>query len=177
MGKKVIIFAGLTLLALMMVCSCQTTRYVPTHKYHSDTIRISTHDTIIVKQHAENVSVPLPTVYLSNATRDTTSTLADGLYKSVASIRNGLLYHSLYTLPDAKVNATVEPTDTTKIQHDTHSIARLDSIKVPYPVVQSKVVYELHWWQKIPYYIGWLAIIIGGIYVIKWLAKKNILHS
>lgn len=115
MDKKVIIFLGL---ALMTVCSCRTTRYVPVREYHSDTIKVSSHDTIIVRQHAESVSVPLPTVYLSNTAKDTTSTLSDGLYKSVASIRDGLLYHSLYTLPGAKVDATVNAKDTTKVHHD-----------------------------------------------------------
>ena len=176
MCKKVIIFLGLALLALTAVSSCRTTKYIPVREYHSDTIRVSSHDTIIVRQHAENVSVPLPTVYLSNVTKDTLSVLKDGLYKSVASIKNGLLYHSLYTLPGAKVDATVNAKDTIKVHHDAFNASSEDSIKVPYPVVQSKIVYELHWWQKIPFYIGLLAIILGLIYIVRWLIKKSILH-
>ena len=59
---------------------------------------------------------------------------------------------------------------------DTLNIVRADSIKVPYPVVKDKIVYQLHWWQKGPYYIGWIAILALLIYIIMWLVKKNILH-
>ena len=59
---------------------------------------------------------------------------------------------------------------------DTLNIVRADSVRVPYPVVKDKIVYQLHWWQKGPYYIGWVAILIICIYIIRWLIKKNILH-
>ena len=54
MDKKVkyIIAIILLLLIASAVCSCKTTKYVTVPEYHSDTVRISSHDTIIVKQHA-----------------------------------------------------------------------------------------------------------------------------
>ena len=166
----------LLMLIASAVCSCTTTKFVPLREYHSDTVRISSHDTIIVTQHAQNVSVPLPTVYLSNTTKDTVSVLADGLYRSRASIKDGLLHHSLYTLPNAKVDAKVNAKDTTKIHHDAINVNQVDSIKVPYPVVKEKIIYELHWWQKPFYYLGFIAAIIICIYIIRWLIRKGVLH-
>lgn len=178
MDKKVkyIIAVILLLLIASAVFSCKSTQYVPTKEVRIDTIRIVSHDTIKITQHSVPVSVPLPSVYLSNVTKDTVSTLKDGLYKSVASIKDGLLHHNLFTLPNAKIDAKVNATDSTTIHHDALNINRVDSIKVPYPVVKDKIVYQLHWWQKGPYYIGWIAIIIIFIYIIMWLVKKNILH-
>jgi hypothetical protein len=166
----------LVLFNMLFIFSCKTTKYVPVREYHSDTIRISSHDTIIVKQHAESISIPLPSVYISNVTKDTVSILKDGLYKSVASIKDGLLHHNLFTLPNAKIDTKVNATDSTMIHHDALNINRVDSIKVPYPVVKDKIVYSMHWWQKGPYYLGWVAILIICIYIITWLIKKNILH-
>lgn len=178
MDKKVkyIIAVILLLLIASAVCSCKSTQYVPQKEVRIDTIRIVSHDTIKITQHSVPVSVPLPTVYLSNVTKDTVSVLNSGLYKSVASVKDGLLHHSLFTLPDAKVDAKVNATDSTTIHHDALNINRVDSIKIPYPVVKDKIVYDMHWWQEIPYYIGWVAIIIICIYIIMLLVKKNILH-
>lgn len=178
MKKKVkyIIAIILLLLIASAVCSCTATKFVPLREYHSDTVRISSHDTIIVTQHAQNVSVPLPTVYLSNTTKDTVSVLTDGLYRSRASIKDGLLHHSLYTLPNAKVDAKVNAKDTTKIHHDAINVNRVDSIRVPYPVIKDKIVYSLHWWQKPFYYLGFITAIIICIYIIRWLIRKGVLH-
>ena len=177
MDKKVkyIIAIILLLIIASAICSCKT-KYVTVPEYHSDTVRVSEHDTIIVKQHSESVSVPLPTVYLSNVTKDTVSVLNSGLYKSVASIKDGLLHHSLFTLPNAKLDTKVNANDTTKIHHNILNIVRSDSVRVPYPVVKDKVVYSLHWWQKPFYYLGIIAAIIICIYIIRWLIKKGILH-
>ena len=178
MDKKVkyIIAVILLLLIASAVCSCKSTQYVPLREYHSDTIRIVSHDTIKITQHSIPVSVPLPTVSLSNATKDTVSTLTDGLYKSVASIKDGLLHHSLYTLPNAKVNTNVQASDTLKIHNIKTDNIKIDSIRVPYPVVKDKIVYALHWWQKPFYYLGFIAAIIIGKYIIMYLIKKGILH-
>ena len=170
MEKKVkyIIAIILLLLIASAVCSCKSTQYVPIKEVRVDTIKIVSHDTIKITQHSVPVSVPLPTVSLSNATKDTVSTLTDGLYKSVASIKDGLLHHSLYTLPNAKVNTNVQASDTFKIHNIKTDNIKIDSIPKPYPVVKEKIVYELHWWQKIPYYTGIVAIIAILVYIIMW---------
>ena len=62
------------------------------------------------------------------------------------------------------------------LRHDTLSLVRADSIRVPYPVVKDKIIYSMHWWQEGPYYIGLVAILILCIYIITLLVKKNILH-
>ena len=166
----------LLLLIASAVCSCKSTKYVPLREYHSDTIRIVSHDTIKITHHSVPVSVPLPTVYLSNTTKDTVSTLTDGLYKSVASIKDGLLHHSLYTLPKAKLDTNVQASDTLKIHNIKTDNIKIDSIRVPYPVVKDKIVYALHWWQKPFYYLGFIAAIIIGKYIIMWLIKKQLIH-
>lgn len=171
MNKKVKMIIGIILLLIIAsaVCSCKTTKYVTVPEYHSDTVRISSHDTIIVKQHAENVSVPLPSVYLSNVTKDTVSTLKDGLYKSVASIKDGLLHHSLFTLPNAKLDTKVNANDTTKIHHNALNINRVDSIRVPYPVTKTIEVHSMYWYQKIFMWIGIACLVsVIGYLVIKF---------
>ena len=119
MEKKVkyIIAIILLLLIASAVCSCNTTKFAPTKEVRIDTIRIVSHDTIKITHHSVPVSVPLPIVYLSNVTKDTMSTLTDGLYKSVAGIKDGLLYHSLYTLPNAKLDTNIQASDTLKIHN------------------------------------------------------------
>ena len=164
------------LLIASAVCSCKSTQYVPTREVRIDTIKIVSHDTIKITQHSVPVSVPLPTVNLSNATKDTVSTLTDGLYKSVASVKNGLLHHSLYTLPNAKVNTDIQASDTVKIHNIKTDNVNIDSIPKPYPVIKEKVVYELHWWQKIPYYIGIVAIIAILVYIVMWAIKKGLIR-
>ena len=116
MEKKVkyIIAIILLLLIASAVCSCKSTQYVPTKEVRIDTIRIVSHDTVKITQHSVPVSVQVPTVYLSNTTKDTVSTLTDGLYKSVASVKDGLLHHSLFTLPNAKLDTNIQASDTLK---------------------------------------------------------------
>ena len=171
-----IIAVILLLLIASAICSCKSTQYVPLREYHSDTIRIVSHDTIKITQRSVPVSVPLPTVYLSNVTKDTASILNSGLYKSVASIKDGLLHHSLYTLPNAKVNANVQANDTLETRYIKTDNIKIDSIPKPYPVVKEKIVYQLHWYQTIFVWIGAIASIIIGIYIIMWCIKKGIIH-
>lgn len=171
-----IIAVILLLLIASAVCSCTTTKYIPQKEVRIDTIKIVSHDTVKITQHSVPVSVPLPTVKLSNVTKDTVSTLTDGLYKSVASIKDGLLYHSLCTLPNAKVNTDVQANDTLKTHNIKTDNIKIDSIPKPYPVVKEKIVYELHWWQKIPYYIGIVTIIAILVYIIMWAIKKGLIH-
>ena len=178
MEKKVkyIIAIILLLLIASAVCSCKSTQYVPTKEVRIDTIRIVSHDTIKITQHSVPVSVHLPIVKLSNVTKDTVSTLTDGLYKSVASIRDGLLHHNLYTLPKANIDTNVQANDTLKIHNTNTNITKIDSVPKPYPIIKDKIVYELHWYQTIFVWIGVITSIILSIYIIMYLAKKNVLH-
>ena len=178
MEKKVIYIIAIILLLLIAsaVCSCKSTQYVPQREVRVDTVKIVSHDTVKITQHSVPVSVPLPTVNLSKVTKDTVSTLTDGLYKSVASIKDGLLHHSLYTLPKAKLDTNIQTSDTLKTHNIKTDNIKIDSIPKPYPVVKEKIVYELHWWQKIPYYIGIVAIIAILVYIIRWLIKKQLIH-
>ena len=173
---KYIIAVILLLLIASAVCSCKSTQYVPQKEVRIDTIRIVSHDTIKITQHSVPVSVPLPTVYLSNVTKDTVSILNSGLYKSVATIKDGLLHHSLYTLPNAKVDTNVQANDTLKTHNIKTDNIKIDSIPKPYPVVKEKIVYQLHWYQTIFVWIGAITSIIIGIYIIMWCIKKGIIH-
>ena len=161
MDKKVkyIIAVILLLLIASAVCSCKSTQYVPTKEVRIDTIRIVSHDTIKITQHSVPVSVPLPTVYLSNVTKDTVSILNSCLYKSVASIKDGLLHHSLYTLPNAKVNTNVQANDTLKTHNIKTDNIKIDSIPKPYPV-NKYIPKPLSWWEQTIMNLGYGALII-----------------
>ena len=173
---KLILVIIALLIILSAVCSCNTVRYVPLKEIRVDTVKIVAHDTIKVTQHSVPVSVSLPIIKLSNVTKDTVSILTDGLYKSVASIRDGLLHHNLYTLPKAKLDTNVQASDTLKIHNTNTSITKIDSIPKPYPVVKDKIVYELHWYQTIFIWIGVITSIILSIYIVMYLVKKGFIH-
>lgn len=100
------------LAAILMGCSRKV--YLPIETVRTDTLRVETHDTLKVNQRPMTVSIALPQTHMERTTGDTTSTLQNGLYRSTAVIRNGLLYHSLETLPGATVTGQVTVADTTR---------------------------------------------------------------
>ncbi len=100
------------LAAILIGCSRKV--YLPIETVRTDTLVVETHDTLKVNQRLVAVSVPLPETRLERTTRDTTSTLQNGLYRSTASLRGGMLYHLLETLPGARVTGQATVADTTR---------------------------------------------------------------
>jgi hypothetical protein len=110
MKTKLLFF--IMLVAILTGCSRKV--YLPIETVRTDTLKVETHDTLKVNQRPMTVSVTLPQTHLERTTRDTTSTLQNGLYRSTAAIRNGLLYHSMETMPGATVIGQVTVADTTR---------------------------------------------------------------
>jgi hypothetical protein len=176
MEKKInwLINIAIMLFMINTVCSCKTTQYVPIKEVHTDVRFVDKHDTVISNQRTVSVDVPLPIVKLQNITKDTVSVLTDGLYRSVASVKDGILSHMLETIPSAKLKSNVQVQDTTKIHNNSTKESRVDSIPVPYPVYKY-IDKELSWWQTLVMDMGYVfigAILLAIVYLIVKLGRE-----
>lgn len=127
--------AILTILALVAILAGCKVKEVPVYKPYpvkaTEYVRIVERDTVY-----QHLLTPESTI---NVTRDTSSHLENSYCYSDATYSEGLLRHSLVTLPGASVPVIGRIIETT----------RIDS--VPYPVeveVQVEVEKELTWYQR-----------------------------
>lgn len=139
--KLRLIILGMIALVLMFVCfsGCSRRVYVPVER--TTTVTEVVVDTLIEVELKEVHD----TVTIHTRGRDTLSYLSNGIGYSFASIENGVLGHSLGTVPGAKVN------DSIKVRH----IVIRDSI--PYPVTV-EVEKKLTWWQNFKIEYGGFAM-------------------
>ena len=163
----------ITFAAILMGCSRKV--YPPIETVRTDTLVVETHDTLKVNQRPVAVSVPLPETRLERTTRDTTSTLQNGLYRSVAGRRNGMLFHLLESLPGARLEGTAVMADTTRTA-DRNQTRKSDSSQKK--TVTVEVERKLTLIQTVALgtgYVVWsvvLALLTGiGIY---WMVKPGI---
>ena len=99
--------------ACMLLTSCRTQK-VATEVRTTDTVTI-VKDSIIIRNREVKVNVPVPVVQLRDVVpEDTTSILMSDIYKSKAWLKNGKLYHTLETLPNATITGSTTLSDTTK---------------------------------------------------------------
>lgn len=99
--------------ACMLLASCRTQK-VATEVRTTDTVTI-VKDSIIIRNREVKVNVPVPVVQLRDVVpEDTTSILMSDIYKSKAWLKNGKLYHTLETLPNATITGSTTLSDTTK---------------------------------------------------------------
>lgn len=99
--------------ACMLLASCRTQK-VATEVRTTDTVTI-VKDSIIIRNREVKVNVPVPVVQLNDVVpEDTTSILMSDIYKSKAWLKNGKLYHTLETLPNATITGSTTLSDTTK---------------------------------------------------------------
>lgn len=99
--------------ACMLLASCRTQK-VATEVRTTDTVTI-VKDSIIIRNREVKVNVPVPIVQLRDVVpEDTTSILMSDIYKSKAWLKNGKLYHTLETLPNATITGSTTLSDTTK---------------------------------------------------------------
>lgn len=99
--------------ACMLLVSCRTQK-VATEVRTTDTVTI-VKDSIIIRNREVKVNVPVPIVQLRDVVpEDTTSILMSDIYKSKAWLKNGKLYHTLETLPNATITGSTTLSDTTK---------------------------------------------------------------
>lgn len=166
----------LLLLALLLACvGCATHKVVePTIQDTTDTIaQHEQHDSVIVRERLVKVEVPVPVVKIERVVpKDTASTLTDGIYTSKAWVKDGLLFHSLFTAPDAKVSGKVQVADTTKVSNKRKVITITKRI--------TKTIYKekpLNWFDSLRLWVGTLAIIVicvsALIYLLRWKFGKK----
>jgi hypothetical protein len=111
-----------TLLMSCALSACRTQQQSLTETFRTDTVTI-VKDSVIIKEKIVPVEVPVPVVEIERVVpEDTTSVINTGLYTSTASVKDGLLFHTLKTNPDAKISANVQVADTTHIQDSSVSV-------------------------------------------------------
>lgn len=169
-------YAVLGLLALMLAALASgCSRKVLQPVLVTDTLRIVTSDTVLVEVRDTTMSVPVPQVRIEHVRpADTTSVICDGLYRSEARVADGLLYHSLQTLPDARVQVQAPVTNTTHIYNKERENTHREQ---PPPIVK-EVERELHWWQvwamRLGYFTAGFALIRIGLWLYR---KRNTFHT
>ena len=158
------------ILTALACAGCSHKVYVPMENVSRDTLRIVSHDTVKITERLVPVSLPLPEYYKQQVTRDTSSILENGLYRSVASFHDGMLTHTLENLPGAAVEGKVAV-------HDTIRITTRDKEHKHYRE-KPKVVYkekELSWVEKVAMKTGFVAFCLALIsivyFVVRWKLK------
>lgn len=160
LGKE--IFVVVFALALVMLQSCGPAKVV----VQRDTT-IVTKTEYIERWRDSIIEVPVTPDSVAVAVRDTSSHLAIKEAISDASIKDGVLTHSLYTNPSYAPSVAVKVKEVEKVRDS------LVFIKEEVPV---EVERELSWWQQTMIRLGYvlLAILVGalGWYAIKIFLKK-----
>lgn len=105
------------------------------------------------------IFVTLPPEKITNSTRDTTSYLTTSAAKSTASIKDGVLFHSLENRTDQIIPIQFHYTERAKLD-EYKEVVKLERI--------IEVEKKLSWWQKALMWIGSLAIALIAI----WLGIK-----
>ena len=161
---------NLLLLALLLACvGCATHKVVePTIQDTTDTIaQHEQHDSVIVRERLVKVAVPVPVVKIERVVpTDTASTLTDGIYTSKAWVKDGLLFHSLFTAPDANVSGKVQVADTTKVSNKRKVITITK--RITKAICKEK---PLSWFDSLRLWIGTLAIIVICVSALMYLLK------
>lgn len=161
---------GIMLAAILMGCSRKV--FLPIETVRTDTLVVETHDTLKVTQRPVTVNVPLPETHLERTTRDTTSTLENTLYRSTASLRDGMLYHTLETLPEATVTGQATLADTTRTT-GTKQMKRSNAAQKKTVIVEVEkkltMVQQVALWTG---YVIWTVVLttltgFGGYWLIK----------
>lgn len=150
--------------ACMLLASCRTQK-VATEVRTTDTVTI-VKDSIIIRNREVKVNVPVPIVQLRDVVpEDTTSILMSDIYKSKAWLKNGKLYHTLETLPNATITGSTTLSDTTKTSTKEKAINN-NSQKII-------KVNELTSLQKFFYKSGIILWFLFIVLLIVYLTRKN----
>lgn len=117
MDNNKIISALILIIVAVMTVGCKSNeRIIERETVRTDSLFKVVTDTVTVSVRVAEMPYTLPVVQLERTTNDTLSVLQDSLYKSVALVSGGRLYHSLYTLPNAVIRVPVLSIDTTKVR-------------------------------------------------------------
>lgn len=159
--KLLLIILGVIAFVLMFVCfsGCSRRVYVPVER--TTTVTELMVDTVV----EVSVKEVHDTVTIQTRGRDTLSYLSNGLAYSFASIENGVLGHSLGTVPGATLK------DSIKVKH----VIIRDSI--PYPVTV-EVEKKLTWWERKKMEYGGFAMgVAAALAFIFWVFLKKDLRK
>ena len=105
----------LALLAILTLCSCAVPKPTVVQK---DSVRVEIRERIV----RDTVRVELPPVVIERETEDTVSVITAKYASSTASIRGGLLYHSLSAGGSVEVPVYVTVHDTTVVQSQSQTV-------------------------------------------------------
>lgn len=150
---------ALGVMACLLV-SCRATR-VTTDSVEFDSIRVEVIEHI--KYIIDTVEVKIPYYHDERETRDTISFLDNPFAISSASINDGVLYHSLQTVPQIFRVEFKKPT------------VRRDSIvyRYIYRDVKVEVEKELSWLQRMQIKaFWWLLGVVAIIILIRWVGGR-----
>lgn len=139
------------LVAALVLAGCATHRMAPVVKTNTDTVVSHDYsDTVRVHERLVQVEVPVPVVKIEKVVpQDTTSTLTDGIYTSKAWLKGGLLFHNLYSEPQAKVSGMVQVADTSKVKNNVKTLVITKTI-----TVTKYIEKELSLWDKVRLWAG-----------------------
>lgn len=144
---------------LCLLHGCTTTKYVPMVKIHTDTLYKDRKDSVRY--------ITMRNIVDSLRWRDSVAVKVDA---------NGNVIGTDSWHWREHINNMSDSTSYYKLLFDSIREAKVDSIPKPYSVYRDKIIYKLHWWQTPFYYLGMVAALIIGIYIINLLVKKGILH-
>lgn len=140
-----------------------------------DTSITETHDTTRITQKLVPVEIAVPEAKLERTTKDTTSVLETDLYRSTATLANGVLTHTLEAKPGAKLKGQATATDTTKISKKSSSTknsrnSSTDSKNSQKDTQQTTKTTQASWdiWLGAGIIIG-----IGATIAIIWIWRKR----
>lgn len=102
-------------LTAVLFSACAHKVYVPVESISTDTLHLVSHDTVRVTERLALVSLVLPEYYQEHVTKDSVSILENSLYRSTASLHDGVLTHILENIPGAKVDGLTTVHDTIRI--------------------------------------------------------------
>lgn len=140
---------------------CRATR-ITTNTVEHDSVRVEVVER--VRYIIDTVEIKVPYYYKERETRDTMSFLDNPFAISSASINEGVLYHSLQTVPQIFRVEFKKPT------------VRRDSIvyKYIYRDVQVEVEKELSWLQRMQLKaFWWLLGVVVIIILIRWAGGRK----
>lgn len=154
------------ILTALACAGCSRKVYVPVENVSHDTLRVVSHDTVKITEHLVPVSLLLPEYYKQQVTRDTSSVLENGLYRSVASLHDGMLTHTLESLPGAVIEGKAAVHDTIRIT--THDKEYKHYREKPKVVYKEK---EFSWVEKVAMKTGFVAFCLALIWVVYFVVR------
>ena len=153
-------------LTTVIFSACSHTVYVPVESISTDTLHLVSHDTVKVTERLAPVSLVLPEYHQERVTKDSVSILENSLYRSKASLHNGILTHILENIPGAKVDGLITVHDTIRITINNKDHKQYRE--------KPKIIYkekELSWIEKCAMKTGFCTFGVVMMFVIYLLLK------